>query len=154
MALYFLMFINAFSTTSGTGLLLSRNCGDGSIAVENYYRDWSHGMRLKPLDCSTPHEPEIQLNQIPGCNSTCTSRDLPARSTDKTTTSPTFLSSSQASSLATSSIAVPSMRTMRSPGTMPCGVISTPASPALCAAELGVTRSTNTPLLPVSASRR
>lgn len=41
-------------------------------------RDWSHGVRLKPLGCSTPHEPEIQLNQIPGCNSTCTSRDLPA----------------------------------------------------------------------------
>ena len=28
---------------------------------------------------------------------------------------------------------------MRSPGTMPCGVTSTPARPALCAAEPGVT---------------
>src|SRR5690606_9178269 len=48
--------------------------------------------------CSAPPDRPGRLDQIPGCNSTCTSRDLPARSTDKTTTSPTFLSSSQASS--------------------------------------------------------
>ena len=37
---------------------------------------------------------------------------------------------------------------------MPPAVTSTPTSPALCAAEPGVTRNTNTPLLPVSACRR
>ena len=60
---------------------------------------------LNRRDAALPPDPQVQFNQFPGCSSTRTSRDLPARSTDKTTTSPTFLSSSRASSLATSSVA-------------------------------------------------